>query len=106
MPDAVAPFARLAYHRLTFKDIPSLEAQAHNTPILVRRDNYGEFAAGVGVTVRGITVRPGISIPMGFPPTGAENAEAVPFGREEGERSFNIAVAFGLWRRATRPAPL
>jgi hypothetical protein len=96
---SVTPFARVTYHHLTLKNIPSPSSQQNGAAILTSRATWLEMRGGAGFTLGGVTIRPGISFPFGFPAPTAENGEAVPFGREDGEVSLDLAVVLALRRR-------
>jgi hypothetical protein len=98
----IAPYGAARIVRLTAMRIPSPAERRANVPFLIHTDVYWLLNAGVGLTVGdALTVRPEITVPLGLIPPGAMSSYAVPFGREEGEISFDISVgiSFGSRRR-------
>jgi hypothetical protein len=68
------------------------------------RATYFLVSGGVGLVINDVlTIRPGISVPFGFPPAHPDRF-AVPFGREEQELSFELAVGINFGRRTPRAA--
>ncbi len=73
---------------------------------LTRRDEdfYFVGSAAAGFTIGRLTVRPGVTIPMGL----ADDRERYyvrPFGRENREIAFEIAVGISFGRRTPSPLP-
>lgn len=66
-------------------------------------DDHVVLGAGIGVVVRDVlTIRPGVTIPAGLRPTDASDSWAVPYGREERELSFDLAIGLNFGRRGAR----
>jgi hypothetical protein len=62
------------------------------------RATYFLASGGIGLVINDVlTIRPGVSVPFGFPPAQPDRF-AVPFGREEYETSFNIAIGINFGR--------
>lgn len=103
----VIPAVGARYSRLAVRRIPSARQLADGVTGWVKSDWYGLFSAGLGIVINGVvTVRPGVTVPLGLVPVRHESWDdwIVPFGREEGELSLNVSVGVSLGRR-TRPSP-
>lgn len=74
---------------------PSAEQRATGSEGWSASTNYWLWSAGVGLVVNDrFTVRPSLTVPVGFPAAGTPTDWAVPFGREDSELSFGIS--FGI----------
>jgi hypothetical protein len=74
---------------------PSAEKRATGSEGWSASTNYWLWSAGVGLVVNDrFTVRPSLTVPVGFPAAGTPTDWAVPFGREDSELSFGIS--FGI----------
>ena len=74
---------------------PSAEAQATGSEGRSASANYWLWSAGVGLVVSDrFTVRPSLTVPVGFPAAGTSTDWVAPFGREDSELSFGIS--FGI----------
>ena len=63
-------------------------------------NTYGLWTLGIGLAFDGVlTVRPSVSIPVGFVRPGQRTDYAVPFGREEGEASLGVSIGINFGKR-------
>jgi hypothetical protein len=103
-PLMVIPHGSVRLTRLTVTRYPSPGERQSFVMTLRNTDLYWLLSGGVGLALHdAVTVRPGFTIPLGLMPPEAGGSYAVPFGRAEGEVSFDVSVGIGFGRRSTRP---
>ncbi len=81
--------------RLTVRALPSAEKRATGSLGRSQSDNYWLLTFGVGFVLdERVAIRPDLSVPLGL--SNAPSALAVPFGRQNGELGFGVAIGIVL----------
>jgi hypothetical protein len=98
----VIPAVGARYSRLALRRVSSATVQVSQGSGWVKTDWYGLLNAGLGIVIDNmVTVRPGVSVPLGLVPIRHESYDdwVVPFGREESEISLNVSIGVSFGRR-------